>query len=144
MVKTCLVAKFLDFFFAFAVWFDYISALELKQKSFRFVIEHSLVDIMHLVSLYQAHNIQVVSQLFLSLTEYLAAPLCLWESVWAPFLAARQPSEEYDHSVLHLKLKLLAIHNQFVEEEKLVPARLLVDVAALAPISDKSLHLFAL
>ena len=77
MVKACPVGILPDFFIAFTVRFNYISTLELKQKPFRFVIKHSLVDIMHLVSLYQAHNIQVVSQLFLSLTEYLAAPLCL-------------------------------------------------------------------
>ena len=49
--------------------FNYSAALILEEKALKFVVENLFVDVIHLLTLYQGHNIQVLRQLLLAFLE---------------------------------------------------------------------------
>ena len=70
---------------AFAIRLDDISSLVLQEEPLSLVIECLLVDIMHLLSLYQGDNVKISSQFALAFYEQLSSLLCVFETLRAPF-----------------------------------------------------------
>ena len=106
-------------------------------------VEYLLVHCVHLLTLDQIDDVKVPGQLLLASTERLAAPLGFREALRASVLTAAEEiaTKKIKSSVRSGEDELFAVHDQLVEEVKLLSLRLLTDVGSPNPMLDELFHL---